>query len=150
MVALQKQKYRHRPDDGEIGDCHRTAIAMMMGLSRDDVPHFLHDNCNSKIFRQRVDDYLSAHGRCEVGFPLGGKDVTPEHVLECIAVWAPKTPVILGGTSRTGCNHSVVVFEGSILDPSLDNSGIVGPCDDGFYWCTLLPPLPRWLVKPPE
>lgn len=142
MIKLQKQKYMHIPDEGQFGDCHRTAIAMVLGLDRDQVPHFLHDNCGNAEFRARVRDYLSTQGVAEVGVPIGGEGISPEHVMDCIACWSPDTPVILGGLSRTGINHSVVVFGGQMFDPSLTESGIVGPCNDGFYWCSMLVNLP--------
>jgi hypothetical protein len=38
-------------------------------------------------------------------------------------------------------NHTVVCRGGRIeWDPSMDDAGIVGPCDDGFYWVTWLIP----------
>ena len=48
---------------------------------------------------------------------------------------------IFAGTSRNGCNHSVVAHCGKIIhDPSIDQSGIVGPCNDGYYWIELIVP----------
>jgi hypothetical protein len=44
---------------------------------------------------------------------------------------------LLTGTSRNRCAHTVVACNGDIVcDPSLDDSGIIGPTDDGFYWLT--------------
>jgi len=36
----QKQKFAHKPDEGVFGDCFRTALAAILDLDRDDVPHF--------------------------------------------------------------------------------------------------------------
>jgi hypothetical protein len=41
--------------------------------------------------------------------------------------------------SRTNVDHSVIAFENQIVhDPSLNNSGIIAPCDDGFIWVTFI------------
>jgi hypothetical protein len=138
VVVLQKQKFRHHPEQGQIGDCHRTAIAMILGKNRDDVPHFVHDNCNTQEFRKRELEYLQSCGLAAVSMPVNGDGISPETMLECLSVWAPLAPCILGGTSRTGCNHSVVVEHGKMFDPSLNDSGIVGPCGDGYYWVTTI------------
>ena len=36
-----KQKYKHDPDNGIFGDCYRTCLAYILGLDRDDVPHYV-------------------------------------------------------------------------------------------------------------
>jgi len=39
-MKLQKQAFRHDPSNGMYGDCHRTAIASILGVERDTVPNF--------------------------------------------------------------------------------------------------------------
>jgi len=34
-IVPQKQANRHLPEEGLYGDCHRTAIAVLLGLDRD-------------------------------------------------------------------------------------------------------------------
>lgn len=141
MITLQKQQFLHKPDEGQYGDCHRTAIAMVLGLNRDEVPHFLHDGQDCE-FRSREDAFFRSKNLATIHVPIGGTDVTPEFVLECLSVWAHSAPCILAGMSRTGTNHSVVVYRGQMFDPSINDSGIIGPCDDGFYWLTSIVTLP--------
>jgi hypothetical protein len=47
----------------------------------------------------------------------------------------------LMGTSRTGCNHVVICKGGEIVhDPSITQSGIIGPANDGLWWA-------EWVVQ---
>ena len=60
-----------------------------------------------------------------------------EGILKVGKVSSCGTYYILGGQSKTGVNHTVVCHSDKIvLDPSLNDSGIIGPCDDGYYWMT--------------
>ena len=69
-------------------------------------------------------------------------------LLQFMAVNNPGLYYLLSGTSRTGCNHTVVALDDQIVwDPSLSDSGIIGPCDDGYYWIKLY--IPRSLSCTP-
>lgn len=137
----QKQLFRHKPEDGVYGDCHRTAIAIMLDLDAADVPHFM-DGSAGKVgadaAHDRVEAWLNERGIATINVLFPGQ-VPVEEILTTIAACNPRgrPAFILGGTSKNGVNHSVVCCDGEIAcDPSLNDSGIVGPCDDGFYWVT--------------
>lgn len=132
----QKQKFKHSPDNGIWGDCHRTAIACILNLDRDDVPNFGDGGPSGDEFTKRVNSWLLENGyvpvhtiySCELGA-----------LLFTIAATNPDIYYLLGGRSRTGVDHTVVGLNDKIIhDPSLNDSGIVGPCDDGYYWVTYL------------
>lgn len=55
----QHQAFRHDPDNGVYGDCARTAFATLLGVPRDDVPHFAYDNPIAELFWQRISDWGS-------------------------------------------------------------------------------------------
>lgn len=136
----QKQLFRHRPADGVYGDCHRTAIAIALDMDARDVPHFM--DCavaeTAGDAHDRAEAWLNARGICTINLIFAG-DGPLESVLDTIRAVNPRSrPVfILGGQSKNGCNHSVVCCDGAIAcDPSQDDSGIIGPCDDGYYWVT--------------
>lgn len=136
----QKQLFRHRPSEGTYGDCHRTAIAIVLGLDAADVPHFMDgaDGKNAEEAHDRCEAWLNARGIATINVLFPG-EVPLREVLNTVAACNPRgRPVfILGGESRNGVNHSVVACDGKIVcDPSQDESGIVGPCSDGFYWLT--------------
>lgn len=144
----QKQKNRHRPEEGLIGDCHRTCIAMLLGMDRDTVPNFAEmgfdinkpEGGNYKEFSEACEKWLRENGLAE--FQVGFND-NLDRVLNFMKVINPGVRYILGGRSRSNCNHSVVAMNDEIIaDPSLSNAGIVGPCEpDGYYWITVLIPL---------
>lgn len=138
----QKQKIRHNPAAGEFGDCHRTAIAILFGLDAEEVEHFAdHGIDDHEKFNRRVDDWLTDRGFAQISIPYEGLQPL-SNLLETFNVLARGVYWLLAGTSRTGCNHSVVCRGGVIIaDPSQTNAGIIGPCDDGFYWATFLLPI---------
>lgn len=149
----QKQLFRHHPSRGEIGDCHRTAIACLLHLRPDEVPHFGElswdhernawaDPCP---FQRHVTEYLASVGLAEVN--VAYQD-SLENVLAAQRATNPRAYYLLGGHSRTEVNHTVICCGGSIVwDPSLDDAGIVGPCQpDGLYWVTYLVPLSMVVV----
>lgn len=136
-----KQQFRHKPDEGIFGDCHRTAIAVILGVDPLELPHE-HRKMDGDEFSAMYDQWLSDHGVQRISVPFPGEGLTVDQALAVPMNWNASLPCIFGGTSRTGVNHSVVVLGGKIFcDPSLTDAGIVGPCDDGHYWVD-------WLVVP--
>lgn len=138
-MIRRKQLFRHDPANGVYGDCHRTAIACLLDLEPDQVPHFGSDYTDSEAFHRREKEWLASNGWCAVSNAF---DAPLDLVLRAQASINPDVYYLLGGKSRTGCGHTVIACGDCIVwDPSLDDSGIVGPFDsDGFYWVT-------WLVS---
>ncbi len=141
-MMAQKQLFRHRPDEGIYGDCHRTAIASIFDLEAKDVPHFMYGMAGkggAPEAHAAVDRWLAERGCVQINVLYSG-EIPVEDVLLTVKNCNRHLPglyYILGGTSRSGVNHSVVCCDGKIVcDPSQDDAGIVGPCDDGFYWLT--------------
>lgn len=148
-MIKRKQLFSHDPRGaGTIGDCHRTALACLVDLEPADVPHFAELSWDfgrgtfvddGETFNRLVAEWLASAGLSTVcvvyGCPL-------EDVLRTQGLTNPGTYYLLGGQSRNGVNHTVVCLEDRIeWDPAIDGSGIVGPCDDGYYWVTYLVPL---------
>lgn len=134
----QKQLFRHRPSEGIFGDCHRTAIACVLDMDAADVPHFMDADISGNEAHDRVEAWLNARGIATINVLYTG-EVPLREVLNTVAACNQRgKPVfILGGQSRNGVNHSVVCCDGKIVcDPGQDDPGIIGPCDDGFYWLT--------------
>lgn len=139
-MIKRKQLFRHRPAEGTIGDCHRTAIACLLDVEPDVVPHFgaLYFD-DPAGFNQAFEDWLSARGYRTV--VIAFQDISLAYLLESIGTQNKGAYYLLGGTSRTGVNHTVICCGCEIAhDPSLDDSGITGPCDDGYWWITFLVP----------
>lgn len=133
MIPL-KQRNRHRPAEGIWGDCHRAAIASVLELPLDDVPNFGEGGPNGEEFARRERDWLKGVGLVPIQVPF---DAALDQVFRCVRAINPDVYFLLGGRSRTGVNHTVVGFNDAIVhDPSLDDAGIVGPCEDGYFWVT--------------
>lgn len=132
-IAHLKQKFKHDPANGTWGDCHRTCMAMVLGQDRDSIPNFGELYGQGKAFNDTVQAYLAPFGLYEVGLPFGNES-TVESIRQLMQNVNPGMPYILAGMSANGTNHSVVIDGARFLDPSLDGSSIVGPCDDGLYW----------------
>lgn len=67
---------------------------------------------------------------------------TVENVMDTMAQQNPGVRYMLCGTSLTGVNHVVICRDDQIEhDPSKKDSGIIGPCDQGYVWVELLVPV---------
>lgn len=141
-MRVQKQLNRHKPSEGIYGDCHRTAIASVLDMDAKDVPHFMDGLDGQEDAPQAhtaVEAWLNDRGITQITILFPG-DLSISDILMTVKNTNPYSPglvFILGGESRTGVNHSVVCCDGEIVcDPSRDDSGIIGPCNDGYYWLT--------------
>ena len=135
----QKQLLRHKPQEGVYGDCHRAALASIFDMDVASLPHFGDGGPSETEFNARVDAWLATIGLQMVNIPFGACEVA--HILKIQKAYMPGIYCLFGGTSKNDCGHTVVVKDGEIvLDPSLDESGIVGPMEDGFYWFTVFQP----------
>lgn len=133
----QKQLFRHRPEQGVYGDCHRTAIACVLDLEAGDVPHFM-DGGDAPLAHDRCEAWLNERGISTIEILFDGS-MPVENILSTISGMnrRGRPAFLLQGTSANGFRHFVACCDGEIVcDPSLDDSGIIGPCDDGFYWLT--------------
>ena len=121
------QKFRHRPELNEIGDCDRTTVACLLNMDIDDVPHWGKSNWkNPRLWDAERTKWLSARGLHPVRFLIGGDDV--EDVLNWQAAANPGTVYLLTGTSANLTPHVVICKNDEIIhDPSIDKSGIAGP-----------------------
>lgn len=143
-MQYQMQKYKHQPEVGIIGDCFPTCLACLLEIPRDDVPHFFEDWDGDPAPQwENVHTWLSGQGVRLLKIPYSG-DGDYEAVISCVGNVNRDYRFLLTGTSNTGANHIVICKNGTIdHDPSIDQVGIVGPCDDGIYWIEFLVPLNR-------
>jgi hypothetical protein len=158
-VTPQKQRYtRGNAPAGEVGDCHRTCVAMILNMHRDDVPHFMKD-CHPSMTvedpamraaEQAEVDWLSKRGLTAVNIPFPGETLIID-LLEQVKIMSHGAPIVLGcsvngftaSVHPSGHDHSVVIHEGKIYNP---NSGatITGPMRDGLWWLTIYSVGPDW------
>ena len=139
-MLLHKQKFKHDPENGVWGDCGRTALACMLDLEVEDVPHFA-ENCPSdEDFMNRMREWLRQRDLGIVEFYYNGEDVTMDALLQHMEEQNPGLIFFLVGTSKVGVSHVVICSGGKIIhDTSIGNSGIVGP-HNGHYIVEVLVP----------
>ena len=140
-MTPHKQRFRHDPENGVYGDCWRTAIACLLDLDPEEVPHF-NDSLDKSgdDVRMETMEWLSwrALTYITIGWP---GELSIKDVLTSVGIQNPHVFYLFSGESRTGVNHTVIGRGDAIIhDPSLDNSGIVGPCDNGNYYTEFLAP----------
>ena len=136
-LTKHKQLNRHDPDNGVYGDCGRTAIACILDLHPSQVPHFWDgpEDRNRDPQAER-DAWLRSRGIFRIVFTLDGE---LSESLEYVALHYPGANYTLLGESKNHVNHVVIGQDSQIIwDPSLDDSGIIGPAkDDSLYWIEL-------------
>jgi hypothetical protein len=143
-MTPHKQLFRHRPAEGQIGDCWRTTLGCLLDKAPHEVPHLIED-CwdDSARAKEKTRAWLATQGLAYIEYAL---DCSLETVLASVGGINPGVHYLLGGNSRNGCGHSVIACDDQIVwDPSLDDAGIVGPMEDGYYWVTFL--VPSFLCK---
>lgn len=150
----QLQKHRFNDGSGVVGDCHRTCIAMMLNMDRDDVPHFMadvpyHTDAQHPLqvaAAQAEQAWLAQFGLTALSLPYSG-EAPLEQLLDQIRMTGNGAPVLLGCTSGNGVNHSVVVWEGQIYNPNGDGGIIAGPMADGYWWLTIYSVGPNYVAR---
>jgi hypothetical protein len=141
-MRYHTQTIRHDPANGQYGDCFRTALACIMDLEPEEVPHFF-DGASyhgpPEVAWRRVGEWLCDRGLVLFTVPFNPAPV--DGILEAISTQNPGVYFLFSGHSGVA-NHQVIAANGRIVhDPSSGKGGIIGPCDDGYYWVNLL--LPR-------
>lgn len=140
-IIKHTQLFLHDPENGVYGDCWRATVACLLRLPVEAVPHVCDGPDDGKA-SERMREFLDSQNCALIQIPFTG-DLSLEQVLEYVGAASGGMHWCLMGTSRTGCNH-VVICKGSeiVHDPSITQSGIVGPSSDGLWWA-------EWIVKRP-
>jgi hypothetical protein len=140
-MRIQKQLNSHRPEIGQHGDCHRTAIAVILGLEAKNVPHFCDtDDTEESLQRERA--WLEARGLTHIHWVFPGTFTLAEMLEQSRPL--KNVPAVLLGRSSRGVNHSVVVLNGQIVcDPATGGpnpAALAGPAIGGAspeWWLTI-------------
>lgn len=140
-MRLIKQTIQHDAERGVAGNCHQTAVACLLDMDIEQVPHFAQmamDDGSDMYEYERV--FLEQHGLVPIHIPYTGTGW--EEIRDTLRALYSGVLYLLGGRSRLGTGHTVIMCGGSLIwDPSPFDSGIVGPMEDGFYWLTFLTPV---------
>lgn len=128
------QRFRHDPDAGVFGDCFRTAIACLLEIDPEEVPHHhrvLAGGEQSRLLRS----WLMMRGLTliELAWPtetLFDLLVNLEH-----AIGDTGMKFMVSGQSPRGTDHVVICdTKGFVHDPHPDGGFLTGPMDDGNWF----------------
>lgn len=141
-MTPQFQRYRVA-GQGAHGDCHRTCIAMVLDMDRDDVPHFNADvapgtpghTAVSQAAKAAERAWLADHGLVPVGVPFPGTE-SLDVLLEQFGMVSDGLAVVLGCRRDDHADHSVVLYQGRVYDP-LGDPAPLRPMLDGMWWVTI-------------
>lgn len=152
-MVRNKQLFRHEPEKGIYGDCHRTALACILNLKPEDSPHFIGEyerrewlkkqghEMEVYVWQDEQEEWLNKLGYTTVDVCWDGA-VELEQLFNFMRARNPEVFYMLGGTSPRGTNHSVVCYGGGYeWDPHPDGGFLVGPLDNGCWEITFLLPL---------
>lgn len=133
-----KKLFKHDADAGIIGDCYRSSLACMLNLKPEEFPHIDASQLNADDFNKHFDNELRQRGLSSINLYYDG-NLELKEILDFVGYMNPNLYYLLTGTSSNNNCH-VVICKGNEIywDTSETNSGIVGPCDDGFYYITFL------------
>jgi hypothetical protein len=121
----------HQPPTA-YGDCLRAALASVLDLPAEDVPHFAHDGADPEIVLQRARDYLRPMGLTAFVSIYDGSNSRAE-VLEYMAERNPDTTYLLFGLVSEGGGHVVVCTGGKVVhNPAWYGCHVVAPGPSGW------------------
>lgn len=132
-----KQLFRHEPENGIYGDCFRAVLASLLDVDLLQIPHEHRAVALASEMPEHA--WLADRGLMVALTALPGATYGMEEVLGWTATAYPGCHLMFAGTSKNDCNHVVIIRDGAIVwDPALDDSGIVGPCDDGNWYVEVI------------
>lgn len=127
-------RVRHDPPE-TYGDCVRAAVASVMELNTDDVPHFYCDN-NGVAGLQRLREWLGLQGLAPYFIHLPDT-LSLDDILSGVNLDNPGIHYILFGNTGDG-DHCVVCCDGEVVhNPSWYPLPLIKACSNG-YWSILL------------
>lgn len=151
-MLKHRQRFLHNPSACVYGDCHRTAIACLLDLPLDDVPHWAQKELDAALVDETysaiadIEQFLHQRGLYQVH--VSWSDL--HGVFGVMQNYQPNALYILGGQSERGTNHSVICLGGGFYwDPHPDSTFVCKPLSNGFYESTFLVPL-SMTIEPKE
>ncbi len=136
-----KQLFKHDPENGTYGDCHRTAIGSVFNIPPGQMPHFYDQDRSEAEAQHLLGEWLATRGLTQISLPFpvatpwAADDI--REILSHIKRWNGGQYYLLSGSSRPGIGHTVVCLDDMILsDPSPTEAGINGPLEGGYYLVT--------------
>ena len=137
------QKIMHSPDEDRYGDCARTAIACLLDLDPEQVPHWFDGEDEVERRAKERRDWLK-----DRGYGLLIINYFPEETQQEVMDYTANISedilyLLVGRSSRGECNHTVVCKGSKVIhDPmGFKSNHLSGPAesDHGNYWFVEIP-----------
>ncbi len=127
-------RVKHDPDNEQYGDCIRAALATILDLDTEAVPHFAHDNPPAPEVVRRMREYLAPMGLTIFGVAFPGDGVSRDELLEYIGRENPEAAGLLFGRTVEDHEHVVVIQHGRVVhNPAWVGCSVVAPGEDGHW-----------------
>lgn len=140
-MQFHKQKSAHIPQIGIFGDCYRTALACVLDMDPETVPHFmqLFQGQSDAILDQAIDEWLRQRGFTKIDIPYFANGLSRGEIMNIIAQQNGYDLLyLLTGMSSNNSAHVVICRGNQVLwDPS--DCGINEPIQ-GYYIVTHILP----------
>lgn len=128
----------HNPKEGVYGDCFRTALANLLDLDRDEVPHFMDGGNRPDNVWPTVNKWLNVRGLHLVAIAF---QCELNDLFVMMKRINPGVIYLLAGSSERGVVHQVIACDDKIIqDPHPSGIGVSSPCEDGHYWINFVIP----------
>ena len=140
----QLQAFLHDPARGVMGDCYRTALACVLGVDRDLVPH-THADLTGQEHLDETGAWLHSQGLRRIVIPV---HATTLEEVATIHTRSDGLPLIVTGCGPRHTNHVVVVYGPHdiwcpILGEVAPEVALLGPArPTDYFWA-------EWIVKKP-
>lgn len=130
-MTPHKQRFLHRPEQGQHGDCSRTVLACLLDLEPEEVPHW-HEDLTGAEQDRRHREWLAERGLTLLHFAWHGVD--RDWVDGAMRHWNPGHHYLLCGQSPRGTYHVVICCDGEMVhDPHPEGGGVIGPDSEGWW-----------------
>lgn len=143
--SRQLQRFWHAPQRNTQGDCYRTAIACVLGVDRDSVPHS-HDEQTGEENYAFMDNWLRPQGLTRILMPVVGDNF--KEIANALYPRGGGLPLIVTGCGPRNVNHVIVVhgvddFWCPTLGAVTAEVALIGPAlPDSYFWA-------EWVVRKP-
>lgn len=131
-MTPHKQFITHDPENGQFGDCFRTAIACILDTDPLFVPHAGKNGEAGWVEGcKEVDEWLkSRHNAYLVSFKWRATEI--EEALQTVQYH------LMGGRSAIGGHYTVGYAGKMVHNPSKNPDAVFGPDEDGCYTVTFI------------
>lgn len=149
-MIKNKQMIKTDLSANKYGDCYRTLISCMLNIKPESVPHFFNFSSDDPDFKnkslkasEKIDDFLLTYGFRRLVFPCP-YSLTFLYHHNRASLFSKNNPGVYcmmhGITEKDSNIHHVCIYLNGKLywDPSGNDKELILPCEDGFYWVTIL------------